>query len=155
MLQSVVWHTRPSVLAITLDGIVTLRDCVNAISRVNALLSTEQRASCQPTHVLVDSSTRRGLAGDILNVRDLTTAAARLPAIGWIAVVDPQPNLIIRFVADSVCARLPLRYRVFTTRADACHFLQTQISLIAAHLGDRTASLTPAAAQPVSRSVPF
>lgn len=140
MLKSVVWHTHLSVISIALDGVVTLRDCSDAVSRVNTLLTADQRTSRQPTHILVDSSARLGVAGDLLNVRDLTTAAARLPAIGWIAVVDPQPNLMIRFVADSVCARLPLRYRLFTTCADACHFLQTQIALTHAHLSDQAVS---------------
>lgn len=128
MLSSVQWHLYPKIIALTLTGIISLNDCYAAIEGTQQLIAganlPDEGVS---VHVLVDASGRTGFSADILNIRILTQMALRIRRISWIAVVDPQPNFMLQFAADTVSMRLGLRIRRFNTLAEASHFLQTQI----------------------------
>ncbi|MCS7071876.1 MAG: hypothetical protein NZM00_10255 [Anaerolinea sp.] len=127
MLQSAVWHTYPSIIALTFTGAISLDDCHVAINSIRELIASANLPDdAASVHILVDASGRTGFRADVLNIRALTEVALRVRRIGWIAVVDPHPNLMLQFAADTIGIRLGLRIRVFTTLADASHFLRVQ-----------------------------
>ncbi|MGQ9907379.1 MAG: hypothetical protein ACUVS2_00955 [Candidatus Flexifilum sp.] len=141
MLSSAQWHTYPRIIALTFTGVITLDDCYAAIEEIRRLVAAanlpDEAAS---VHILVDVTGRTGFSADIVNIRMLTQAALRIHRIGWIAVVEPQPNFLVQFAADTVAIRLGLRSRRFTTLAEASHFLQAQIGQTASASSEASTS---------------
>lgn len=120
MLRDMYWLVQPTLIVAEFHDLITLDDC----QRSAELLRRLWQPGTTP-HLILDVRQRTGFAGDLLNYAALLKLAQSIPPLGWLTIVDPVPNLLIQFTGEQVANHTDLRFRVFTTFVQACHFLQS------------------------------
>lgn len=140
MLKDISWQQTGRVIVVTLEGLLTLDDVQQMKARANAMVDADGQPPM--VHIIVDASQRGEFAKDLRNVRnfrDVMRQANDDEALaGWSIVVDSNPDIIMRFVVNTVMQVLGRRFRVYTNMDEALDFL---------HMVDQTLDFDPNASE--------
>lgn len=122
MLGEFYWLVEGRVLVVPFLETVTLEDVKDMNERTVRIAKEEGTGPM--THIISDSRERADLAPELKSVKHFKDI---MPpdddVLGWSIVVDPSPDFIMRFVANTVMQMRNRRFRVMHSMDEALQFL--------------------------------
>ncbi|MFZ4814738.1 MAG: hypothetical protein ACOYL5_09390 [Phototrophicaceae bacterium] len=117
------WYEHGRVMLIEYADTVTLADFQQMINRSNEIVAKDGLPPM--VHNLIDFTERTSIDPAVLNLKNLLDEIlqADLKFTGWTFIIDPNPRPVTKFAGSVATQILNLRFRIFTTRAEAIEFL--------------------------------
>ncbi|MBC8099424.1 MAG: hypothetical protein H7Y11_08270 [Armatimonadetes bacterium] len=124
MLNQVYWEIQDRVMTMEFSGAVRTDDFINAIETAESFRAHLPAAAT--VHVINDVSRRAAIDRDLLSLSEVTALIRKHSLTGlngWLVIVEPNPNPVLIFVAQTVAQITHFRLRIFNSKAAALRFL--------------------------------
>ena len=124
MFEKVRWHVDGRILITEFSGIVSLEDVKKSSKLAVMMINNEKQPPA--THIIADVSDVSKLDASILKLHPMREAITPLlsnPHIGWLVLVDPEPNHVMLFIIKTITELTSRRMRVVPTLQQALHFI--------------------------------
>jgi hypothetical protein len=115
------WHVDGQVLVVEFIGVITLEDVKESNQRISELIDSGTRESM--VHLIADARQRTEIHKELRSLKNFKEASSSSDEMGWLIVVDPNPDVVLRFVVNALSQLTSQRFRVFTSFEDATDFL--------------------------------
>jgi hypothetical protein len=126
MLDQIKWIVSGQILSVQFSGSLN-RAQIHEMNKVSiAMLNAEALAPA--AHVIIDVSRVTHYERDTMSVELLHDVVQPHHLVGWIVIVDPYPNAIVRFVGMTLMSLIKFRYHVTKTLEEAIAFLTPKLS---------------------------
>jgi hypothetical protein len=125
MIQDVYWHIEGHVLIVEFTGIITLEDVRESNQRISE--HVDSVAAGTGLNVIADARNRTEIHSELRSLKNFKDASALSDNVGWLLVVDPNPDIVLRFVVNTLSQLASQRFRVFTSFEDALDFLHDMV----------------------------
>jgi hypothetical protein len=125
MIGDVYWHIEGHVLIVEFSGVITLEDVRESNQRIGEM--ADSVAEGTGLHVIADARNRTEIHSELRSLKNFRDASALSDDIGWLIVVDPNPDIVLRFVVNTLSQLASQRFRVFTSFEDALDFLYDMV----------------------------
>ena len=126
MLDNVRWLVDGQVICVQFSKTVN-RDQIHEMNRICIdLLDTKGQPPA--VHVIIDVSLVAHYERNMMNIELLHNNLQPHPLVGWILIIDPYPNAIIRFVGMTLCSLMKFHYHTTKTLDEAIAFITPKLS---------------------------
>lgn len=121
MIGDVYWQIAGRVLVVEFTGVITIDDVRKSNQRIRNLVESDGKAAM--VHVISDARTRTDIHKELRSLKNFKEASQTSDDTGWLIVVDPNPDIVLRFVVNTLSQLTSQRFRVMTSFDDATNFL--------------------------------
>ncbi len=107
------------------SGEIRLSDLRTAVAESTSRIMSHPELYTQPghsVHLILDASRCTGINGDLFNFKTLlplTQHKSGFSNMGWLIVVDPDPDPVMRFILGTVAQVAHINFRVLPSMDDA------------------------------------
>lgn len=124
MIDSISWHTPHTLLYIQVSGTMSLADVKEMMDRSYTLIDGED--SPDGSHAIIDISRCQHYDRDLMNLQAVKALSRAHRRMRWVAVIDPNPNPVVRFVGLSILKLFKIHYVAARTKDEALDVLSTK-----------------------------